>query len=310
MNNILILRVVITLLFLLTWVFSPARGELAFRSAVDMKADDQVLSSDLLPDRPLITRRLMVPSQIAPEKTFVSTGFGLYPYDDDVPVVLTSVKIRSIIVRILKVEPDGTMNSQNNNGIVMTVLVHEVPERNSCIFTTGSRFSSVPNSPAIGVSKTTTIKDVGSIYLTKFNIRFGDKPYMPYLKSGEAYQVEATFDMEVVHDSSTRRIEIGPAQGLAARYVVSDIMPQITAIRPAKDGSPEIVTVLGEDARLFRMKWSPTLSAPITHWQLIIPPPTVTVGEGISHWSLPDMADSLTRFYVLEWTGIPQFYSP
>ncbi len=300
-------------LFLITGFLIPvsvkAQG-LGFKSLMNIRIDQKSESSSLVPEIPLVTRRLVAPSGVAASAGFVSVAVALYPTFDGDPIVLDSVKFNRVSHWIWAVKKDGTLERTPFHDSSVSALAHESGATSGFVFTTASRASTEANSPPGGTFPGKTFDNVGAIYLSRKNLIFGAYPKWAIPKTEEGYQIDFAFDLDVTYNGITRNIIVDGDSGLTAKYLVSDKAPEIIGIKPATGESSEVITTSGEDVRQFRMKWASELG-PLSNWQLILPPPTVQIlSEGLAEWVLPDMPVSPNRFYVLEWTSEPQFYVP
>lgn len=304
------MRVVITLIFVVLLV-NVSMGQVTFRPLMNVTFDKPAESPVMVGDKPLVTRRIAAPSEKALTAAFVSFSAGLYPEIDGQPVVLDNVKFKRVSFTAWIVRKDGKLEYTGLDDVALVRFAHESNLAvNSGVFTTLSRETIAPNSPASGSFKNATVQNVGAIYLTRRNIHFGPAPYWPVPKLDEGYQMDFKFELEVTHLGVVQNVVIDGKNGLTAKYLVSDKTPEIVGLTAARSGSPEVVMTKGEDVRQFRMRWSENLG-PGMVWQLILPPPTVEILQGgYANWVLPEMPATQSRYYVLEWTPDPQFHVP
>lgn len=288
---------------------AQAQG-LELRPLMNVRLNERSEAAQLVPEIPLVTRRLVAPSAMAGAATRISFAVALYPHFDREPIVLDSIKFKKVRHTIWRVKADGTLEYTPFNESSISALAHESGSTSGFVFTTASRSSTEPNSPSRGSLEDQTVNSVGAIYLSRKNMNFGPYPQWEVPGINEGYQMDVSFDVEVTYNGVTERIFVDGNSGLTAKYLVSEKTPEIIGIKPATDESAEVITTSGEDVRQFRMKWSSELG-PLSSWQLILPPPTVQIlSEGLAEWALPDMPVSPARYYVLEWTPEPQFYAP
>lgn len=306
-------RVVITLFIIATTIFGSTETfaqTLKLRPVVNVRLDKYSESPSLVPEYPIITRRLVAPSRVMADAKYLSFGVALFPEVDGSPIGLTKVKFRRVSFQIWIVRSDGTLDYTSFSGNGLASFGHESGTNGGFIFTTATRNSVVPNSPSGGNFINATVNDVAAIYLSRMPMNFGPFPRWDIPKEGEGYQMDFKFDLDVTYGGVTRRIVVDGDDGLTAKFLVSDKMPEIIGMKPAISGEPEVITTKGEDVRQYRMKWSDTLR-PQADWPYVTPPPTVQILlGGIAEWTLPEMPSTAQRFYVLEWTPEPQFYVP
>lgn len=314
--NTKIMRVVVTLFLnmlsisLITSTQVLAAEGLDLRPLINIRLNQLSESSQLVPEKALVTRRLVAPTEVSASAEYVSVGVALYPEFDRIPIVLEKVKFIRASFTVWTVAKDGTLGYTSFNDSGMSAFAHESGGTSGFVFTTASRTTITPNSPSGGSFRNVIVENVGAIYLSRKNLNFGSFPKWAYPKTDEGYQIDFAFDLEVTYNGITKRIVVNGDSGLTAKYLVSNKTPEIASIKPATGESAEVVATIGEDVRQFRMKWSSELGS-LSEWQLILPPPTVQIlSEGLAEWVLPEMPVSPARYYVLEWTPEPQFYVP
>lgn len=278
--------VFLLLSFLFAASLSQAGAAVTFRVVADTRTDTQVIAASLLDPTKVHLDRAVVLSanRTNPVCEF---GFGVYPEENGVPIVLTYLRVRQFDYTVVALKPDGTLSPTYFYQLPYSGNWTTEASSGGCFFTTPSANSTVSNSPAATAAVNSTVPNVGALYRTKARIEMGGTgTNLWFPKVEEGYVVTFRLRIEAKYNGVVTTTTLAMP---ALTYMVSDKLPTLSlAMSDTVNGGICCIKMTGPNSPYYRLRASYTCGV---DWRDL--PRTALSGflidplTGNHTWSLP-----------------------